>query len=66
MAQITPWLLVSPLLTTVLGIVFMNDQVGPRLWIGAAMVLSGVGVVGTRKLAGAGPERGAEAVDVAS
>ncbi len=48
-AQVTPWLLVSPLITTVLGIVFLHDQVGARLWLGAAMVLGGVIGVATRK-----------------
>jgi O-acetylserine/cysteine efflux transporter len=48
-AQVTPWLLISPLLTTLLGIVFLHDQIGPRVWLGTAMVLGGVGVVATRK-----------------
>lgn len=50
-AQVTPYLLAAPLLATLLGIVFMHDQVGPRLWIGGAMVLGGVLAIGLRNLA---------------
>ena len=41
-ALVTPYLLATPLLATLLGIAFMNDTVGPRLWVGGAMVLGGV------------------------
>lgn len=54
-AQVTPYLLATPLLATLLGIVFLNDQVGPRLWIGGAMVLGGVLAIGLRNLATARP-----------
>jgi O-acetylserine/cysteine efflux transporter len=50
-AQVTPYLLAAPLLATVLGIVFLHDQVGPRLWLGGAMVLGGVLIIGLRNLA---------------
>lgn len=50
-AQVTPYLLAAPLLATLLGIVFLHDQVGPRLWLGGAMVLSGVLIIGLRNLA---------------
>lgn len=50
-AQVTPFLLAAPLLATVLGIVFLHDQVGPRLWIGGAMVLAGVLLIALRNLA---------------
>lgn len=50
-ALVTPYLLAAPLLATVLGIVFLHDQVGPRLWIGGAMVLGGVLVIGLRNRA---------------
>lgn len=54
-AQVTPYLLAAPLLATILGIVLLNDQVGPRLWSGGAMVLGGVLVIGLRNLAKARP-----------
>lgn len=41
-AQITPYLLATPLLATILGIVFMDNVVGPRLWVGGTMVVGGV------------------------
>ena len=54
-AQVTPYLLAAPLLATILGIVFLHDQVGPRLWIGGAMVLGGVLAIALRNLAMARP-----------
>jgi O-acetylserine/cysteine efflux transporter len=59
-AQVTPYLLAAPLLATVLGIVFLHDQVGPRLWIGGAMVLGGVLAIALRNLALARPQPVAE------
>ena len=50
-AQVTPYLLAAPLLATLLGIVFLHDRVGPRLWLGGAMVLAGVLIIGMRNLA---------------
>ena len=50
-ASITPFLLVTPVLATGLGIVILDDQPGPRLWLGGAMVLGGVLVIGLRNLA---------------
>ena len=50
-AQVTPYLLVTPVLATLLGIVFLHDQVGPRLWLGGAMVLGGVLAIALRYLA---------------
>lgn len=50
-AQVTPYLLAAPLLAALLGIVFLHDQVGPRLWLGGAMLLSGVLIIGSRNLA---------------
>ncbi|MBS1150047.1 MAG: family transporter [Myxococcaceae bacterium] len=49
-AQVTPYLLATPLLATVLGILFMNDTVGPRLWLGGAMVLGGVMAIAVREV----------------
>ncbi len=41
-ARITPYLLATPLLATILGIVCLGNQVGPRLWGGGALILLGV------------------------
>jgi O-acetylserine/cysteine efflux transporter len=54
-AMVTPYLLVAPLLATLLGIFFLGDQVGPRLWLGGAMVLGGVFAIALRNLAKARP-----------
>jgi O-acetylserine/cysteine efflux transporter len=43
-----------------LGIFFLHDQVGPRLWIGGAMVLGGVLAIALRNLAKARPAPPAE------
>ncbi len=50
-AQVTPFLLATPLLATLMGIVFLDDVVGPRVWLGGAMVLGGVLAIGLRNLA---------------
>lgn len=47
-AQLTPYLLLSPLLAVALGIVVWGDRPGPRLWIGGAMVLGGVLAIALR------------------
>lgn len=54
-AQVTPWLLLSPVLAIVLGIVFWDDRPGPRLLIGGAMVLGGVLIIALRALSKAQP-----------
>lgn len=59
-AQVTPYLLIAPLIATILGIVFLHDRVGPRLWLGGAMVLGGVLVIGLRNLAKSRPAPPAE------
>lgn len=61
-AQITPYLLATPLLATLLGIWLLHDQVGIRLWIGGAMVLGGVLVIALRNLANARPTPLAEEI----
>lgn len=50
-AQVTPWLLLTPVLAIALGIAFWGDAPGPRLWIGGAMVLGGVFGIALRRLA---------------
>lgn len=50
-AQVTPWLLLTPVLAVGLGIAFYGDNPGPRLWIGGAMVLGGVLLIALRTLA---------------
>ena len=47
-AQVTPWLLLTPVLAVLLGIVFWGDRPGPALWLGGAMVLGGVLVIALR------------------
>ena len=47
-ATVTPYLLLSPVLAVLLGILFWGDRPGPALWIGGAMVLGGVLVVALR------------------
>jgi O-acetylserine/cysteine efflux transporter len=54
-AKVTPYLLLAPLGAMVLGIVVLHDKVGPRLWIGGAMVLGGVLVIALRNRAKARP-----------
>jgi O-acetylserine/cysteine efflux transporter len=61
-ASITPFLLVTPVLATGLGIVVLGDQPGPRLWLGGAMVLGGVLIIGLRNLAKAYQRR--QTVDI--
>ncbi len=59
-AQVTPWLLCSPVLAILLGIAFYGDHPGPKLWIGGAMVLGGVLLIALRALAKARPLPAAE------
>ncbi len=49
-AQVTPYLLSAPVLATLLGIAVLHDRVGPRLWLGGAMVLGGVLAIALRNL----------------
>lgn len=49
-AQVTPWLLLTPVVAVGLGIAFWGDDPGPRLFIGGAMVLGGVLGVALRAL----------------
>jgi O-acetylserine/cysteine efflux transporter len=54
-AQVTPWLLLVPVIAVGLGIAFWGDRPGPRLLLGGAMVLAGVLVIALRALAKARP-----------
>ena len=47
-ATVTPYLLLTPVLAVLLGILFWGDRPGPALWVGGAMVLGGVLVVALR------------------
>ena len=47
-ATVTPYLLLTPVLAVLLGILFWGDRPGPALWIGGAMVLGGVLVIALR------------------
>lgn len=49
-AQVTPYLLMTPVFAVLLGIFFWGDRPGPALWIGGAMVLGGVLVIAIRTL----------------
>ena len=62
-ATITPFLLVTPVLATGLGIMILGDQPGPRLWLGGAMVLGGVLAIGLRNLAKLYQQRQVPTVD---
>lgn len=54
-AQLTPWMLLTPLLAVVLGVVFWGDEPGVQLWIGGALVLGGVATIALRAKAKARP-----------
>lgn len=47
-ATVTPYLLLTPVLAVLFGILFWGDRPGPALWVGGAMVLGGVLVVALR------------------
>ena len=47
-ATVTPYLLLTPVLAVLLGILFWGDRPGLALWIGGAMVLGGVLVIALR------------------
>ena len=49
-AQVTPWLLLTPVLAVVLGIVVWGDRPGPAMWVGGAMVLGGVLMIALRAI----------------
>lgn len=54
-ARVMPWLLLTPLFATGLGIAFHGDNPGPRLWLGGAMVLGGILIIALRSQAKARP-----------
>ncbi|NZA25358.1 DMT family transporter [Luteimonas sp. SJ-92] len=47
-AQVTPYLLITPVFAVALGIAFWGDRPGPAMWIGGAMVLGGVLAIALR------------------
>jgi len=47
-ADVTPWLLLTPVMAVGLGIAFWGDRPGPRLYLGGALVLGGVLFVAMR------------------
>lgn len=61
-AQVTPWLLLTPVFAVVLGMLFWGDRPGPQLWIGGTMVLGGVLIIALRALARARTLPPAEAI----
>ncbi|MBS7457877.1 DMT family transporter [Coralloluteibacterium stylophorae] len=54
-AQLTPWLLATPLFATALGVAFWGDRPGPRLYLGGAMLLGGVLLIALRAQAKSRP-----------
>ncbi|MFC4726741.1 DMT family transporter [Coralloluteibacterium thermophilus] len=50
-AQLTPWLLLTPVVAVGLGIAFWGDRPGIRLYVGGAMVLGGVLLIALRAMA---------------
>lgn len=50
-AQVTPWLLLTPVLAVGLGVLFWGDRPGPRLLLGGVMVLGGVLIIALRAMA---------------
>ncbi|MFC7300719.1 DMT family transporter [Cognatiluteimonas weifangensis] len=54
-AQVTPWLLLAPVLAVLLGVWIYGDRPGTQLWLGGAMVLGGVLSIAMRALAKARP-----------
>lgn len=54
-AEVTPYLLLTPVFAVALGVLVWGDQPGPRLWLGGAMVLGGVLVVALRQRSKAAP-----------
>ena len=54
-ARVMPWLLLTPLFATALGIAFHGDAPGPRLWLGGAMVLAGILAIALRSQARSRP-----------
>ncbi|MCJ0826728.1 DMT family transporter [Luteimonas sp. 50] len=61
-AQVTPWLLLSPVLAVLLGVWIYGDRPGTQLWVGGAMVLGGVLLIAMRALAKARPMPPAEEI----
>lgn len=61
-AQVTPWLLLTPVFAVALGLLFWGDRPGPRLWLGGAMVLGGVFVIALRAQVKARPVPPAEEI----
>jgi O-acetylserine/cysteine efflux transporter len=59
-AQVTPWLLLVPVLAIGLGVAYWGDRPGPRLLFGGAMVLGGVLLIALRALSKARPVARAE------
>lgn len=54
-ARVMPWLLLTPVFVTGLGIAFWGDTPGPKLWIGGAMTLVGILVIALRSQARSRP-----------
>ena len=44
----TPLLMISPIMAIFIGILLYGEEPGWKLWVGAAMTLSGIGVIHAR------------------
>ena len=65
-AQVTPWLLLTPVLAVARGVLFWGDRPGPRLLLGGAMVLGGVLIIALLAIArtrGKAPDKTMVAVE---
>ena len=49
-SQITPYLLLTPIIAIALGVLFWGDRPGPKLVIGGLMVLGGVMLIALRAI----------------
>jgi O-acetylserine/cysteine efflux transporter len=47
-AQVAPYLLLTPVFAVALGVFIWGDRPGPKLWVGGAMVLGGVLAIALR------------------
>jgi O-acetylserine/cysteine efflux transporter len=54
-AQVTPWLLLTPVFAVLLGVLFWGDRPGIRLLLGGSAVLAGVLIVAMRRMRQAPP-----------
>lgn len=59
-AKVMPWLLLTPVFASALGVAFWGDRPGPKLLLGGAMTLAGILLIALRSQAKARPAPVAE------